>query len=393
MELATQPSARAAAVRPLQGQGRDNNFDLVRLLAAWSVIITHGLIMAGHPVSEDPLHRLSNGWLVLSNWAVYTFFIISGYLISFSAERSRSLGQFGFNRFLRIWPGLAVCTLVVALVLGPMVTSLPLDAYLTKAKTWEYLWSLTVFRISTGLPGVFEQQPFQEVNGSIWTLAYEVACYVLVGALAWLGLLRKPATLWVITGLWLAAYLPLQIWGYPDKLRYAFLYTTLYTDDLVRLSGYFLGGMICYRLVQQGFWFRPWMGLAAMGLLALRWWATIPANAHGYAGLWALAHPHLPWIYVLLPICTFAFCFMPVPAWLRHPLGPGRDWSYGIYIYGMPVQQTIYLLWGDAWPLWGYQVASLLAVLPLAAASWAWVEEPILKLKQRQKRPAATAAA
>ncbi len=393
MELATQPPARAAAVGPIKGQGRNNNFDLVRLVAAWSVIITHGLIMAGHPVSEDPLHRLSNGWLVLSNWAVYTFFIISGYLISLSAERSRSLRQFSLNRALRIWPGLAICTLVVALLLGPLVTTLPLGTYLAEAPTWQYLWSLTVFRISTGLPGVFEQQPFHEVNGSIWTLAYEVACYILVGVLAWWGLLRKPATLWVLGGLWLAAYVPLQLYGYPDKLRYAFLYTTLYTDDLVLLFGYFLAGMVCYRLVQRGFWFRPWIGLAALALLMLRWWATAPASAHGFTGLWVLAHPLLPWIYLLLPICTFALCFMALPNWLRHPLGQGRDWSYGIYIYGMPAQQTVYWLWGSSLPLWGYQAISLLAVLPLAAASWAWVESPMLRLKPGQKQAAAKALA
>jgi|GEM_PF-5926386 len=80
--------------------GRNNAFDAIRLLAAWSVIITHGFKMRGLPQAGDPLSVLSGGWLCLSDWAVYTFFIISGYLIAASAGRSASWLGFARNCFL-----------------------------------------------------------------------------------------------------------------------------------------------------------------------------------------------------------------------------------------------------------------------------------------------------
>jgi peptidoglycan/LPS O-acetylase OafA/YrhL len=364
--------------------GRENNFDVIRLVAAWSVIITHGFKMRGLPTSGDPLSVASGGWLILSDWAVYTFFIISGYLITASAARAQSWQAFARNRFLRIWPGLAVCVAFCAWVLGPALTHLPQAAYWKDPSTWWYLQNASIFRLEMYLPGVFDKQPFPAVNGSLWTLQHEVLCYGLVGLLLITGLVKNMRVVGALAVVWFGAYLHYLFFGYSDKIRYALLYTNTQTDDFVRLAGYFIAGMVAYLAVQRGFRFRPWMGLAAIGWLVLTWW-MVPLGWVPDTGWWVIIHPKMPHSYFMLPIVTFALAFAPAPEWLRHPLGRGRDWSYGIYIYGMPVQQLVMALGGGGLPFWVYQAVCLVAVIPFAAASWHWIEGPALRLKGGQK--------
>ena len=63
----------------------------------------------------------------------------------------------------------------------------------------------------------------------------------------------------------------------------------------------------------------------------------------------------------------------------------GPDYSYGLYIFAYPVQQT--LIWATGMtsaPL--YIAASLVVTLGIAALSWHFIEEPALRLKERFRR-------
>ena len=62
-------------------RGRDNSFDIIRFLAAFSVIYSHSFDVTG---TAEPLDLFSNGKFNIGHLAVAIFFIISGFVISFT---------------------------------------------------------------------------------------------------------------------------------------------------------------------------------------------------------------------------------------------------------------------------------------------------------------------
>ncbi|WGV19182.1 acyltransferase family protein [Pseudomonas putida] len=171
----------------MTGRGRDNNFLIIRLLAATAVVVGHSFalsyleclgctdpaLLLGMPV---PVHSLG----------VEVFFMVSGFLIAASGERN-SARDFYLARALRILPGLLVCLLLMAFVLGPVVTSLPLAEYFAKGQVYKYVYSpLLIFKDAQFvLPGVNFTPRFHgvSVNGSLWTIPLEMRMYLVLGVL------------------------------------------------------------------------------------------------------------------------------------------------------------------------------------------------------------------
>src|SRR5215218_6951787 len=147
---------------------RTGSFDTMRLTAALMVFHSHAFALTGH---REPLLP---GYLTFGGVAVSVFFAMSGYLVTTSALK-RSTGSYVIARAIRIWPGLAVCC-AVSIVLGALITSLPTSDYLSRSDTFSYMRNTFVFftEMQSELPGVFEGRPHPAVNGSLWTLRYEV---------------------------------------------------------------------------------------------------------------------------------------------------------------------------------------------------------------------------
>ena len=118
---------------------RSNNFDTLRLVAAGSVIFSHAFLLSQGRQDNEPLVLLTGGQSVLGVVGVFVFFVISGFLVTQSFETTGSPLRFLAKRALRIYPGLAACILLCAFVLGPLVTSLPLGAYLRSAGVYDFL--------------------------------------------------------------------------------------------------------------------------------------------------------------------------------------------------------------------------------------------------------------
>ena len=138
------------------------------MVGAFLVIYGHCYVLKGMPER----HFLS--WLPLGPLGVYIFFTISGYLVVDSWRRDPSLWRFAARRSLRIFPGLAVCVLLSAFVLGPILTPLPLRTYFTHSQVTDYLANI-VLDIHYSLPLVFATNPYPHVvNGSLWSLAGRV---------------------------------------------------------------------------------------------------------------------------------------------------------------------------------------------------------------------------
>ena len=342
------------ALHDILERGR-NNFDLVRLLAAASVILSHSFLIVSGLDSAEPLSGVSV--FTLGQHAVCVFFVLSGLLVAASLERNPEPSAFFAGRVLRVFPGLIVCVLFVDLVLGPAVSHLDLSAYFTSPQTWRYL--LVTLSLSTGhgmLPGVFEQLPAGgDVNVSLWTLKYEMGCYMLLALLAALGLWRRPVLMW----LGFAALVGVHL------LRLTEVSVSQFGvfDHILRLSICFFIGAGAYRLRHRLRLSLPGAVVAVCAYLAL--WRT-PAEA--LASYFAVGY--------------LALCFSALPLGGLRRLCARADLSYGIYIYGWPVGQTLLLCAPGLGPI-ELAVLSLLVAGSLAAVSWTLVEKPALALKRR----------
>lgn len=171
---------------------RSNHFDLLRLVAAFMVLLAHCYPLYG--IGKDAI-AASNGWLRVSahfgEWGVAIFFVISGYLITASYLRRGDWRDYAICRVLRIMPAYAVVIALSVLVLGPLVSRLSFVDYFTTSQTWEYLRGVFPFALHYALPGVFLENPYPlTVNGSLWTIPVEIAMYLLVGVLGVSGRLR-----------------------------------------------------------------------------------------------------------------------------------------------------------------------------------------------------------
>jgi len=338
-------------------RGHDNNLNLLRFVAASMVVVSHSYPLSGHR-NDEPLAR-ALGFIDLGSLAVAMFFAISGYLIAKSFARTPSVLAFLRARFLRIVPAYLAAVLLAALVIGPVATSLPAAEYLRSEGLWRYVAETsTIFGGSDRLPGVFGDNPYPfAINGSLWTLSLEVACYLglMVAGLAG-ALTRRWIALAVALGLFALA----ETWP-------AFVAALPRSEAIVtpRLAGTFVAGSLAYAW-RQYVPVHPALAVAAVVGAML----SVSTSFAAYAVYGAIAYASLVIAYAPS---------LDVPAFRR--LG---DYSYGIYVFAFPTQQAIAWVLGPIPPplLFGLAYPVIFA---LAFASWHLIEAPALALKGKRR--------
>ena len=334
-----------------------NNLNIVRLIAAGLVTFSHAYALTGRE-GEEPLARWTH-FATFGSAAVYVFFIISGLLVARSFDRQPRLVPYLAARALRIYPALAVVLLLTAVGLGLWATTLPTGIYVRHPDVWRYVLDNLAFTTRFALPGVFEGNPYpSSVNGSLWTLRYEVYAYLLVIAFGMLGLLRSRLAFNVA-----AVGLALIYMKAPQG--FALVPAEWPGHVVLPLVGFLLGMGVYVNREVAVCSLRVALGLAVCAALA--WGGTYGAV------LWFLALGYVTLVVGLHPR-------------LHLPVAQHHDYSYGVYIYSFPVQQTVALLRPDLSPLMHFAVVAPV-VLVLAALSWHLVEKPSLALKRWWHRP------
>ncbi|WP_188610286.1 acyltransferase family protein [Chelatococcus reniformis] len=349
------PTVTAAMAQP------HNNFTVIRLALALAVVVSHSFSVVTGVVEDEPL--VTSTGFTLGEHAVNGFFVVSGLLVTMSYDR-RGWRDYVAARLLRIAPALIAGTLLVALILGAVMTSLSVGAYLGASETWRFIWrTLSSFKSNAALPGVFADNPFRFPMGTVWTLKYEVLCYAGVLALGLTGLLRSRAF-----AVALVAGLTLAVAGidlfYPDAPKG--LQTSL------RLPLLFAAGGAIYRLGE-----RLPLSIAVAAALVL---ATIALrDTFLYHALLFLTEAYgIVWL-----------ALVPVSARLPEP---AADLSYGTYLFGWPLQQSLHALL-PAWSGLALLAPATAATLLVAALSWYVVEKPALGLKRQLLKLAPAPAA
>ncbi len=329
-----------------------NNFGLLRLVMALAVVISHAFSVTDGRVEQEPWFQTTG--FTLGEHAVNGFFAISGFLVTMSFVR-RGWRDYVVARLLRIAPGLIAATLLVALVLGALMTTFDRSAYFSDPRLWRFITgTLTTFKSAAALPGVFETNPLPFPLGTVWTLKYETLCYLGVLAAGLAGLLARPRiALAAIAGLTLAVILR-EVMA-PEGPKG--------TETALRLPLIFLAGGVVYL-------YRDKVPLS-LPLLALALAALVPLS---FTPLYKAAlYLVTAWGVLVLALA---------PALTRRSVEPPADLSYGVYLYGWPMQQALHALFpslGAVALLW----PSLVVTLVVAALSWYLVEKPALGLKRR----------
>jgi len=328
------------------GTSAGNNFDAIRLFAAALVIFSHSFEVSGGGRATEPFEIIS-GQISFGELAVLIFFALSGFLIAKSWAARPQLSVFMRNRVLRITPALFVSVALLVFIAGPLLTTMRPGAYFADPGASCFLLNAIFISGCSALPGVFDGAP---ANAPLWTLGFEALCY---GLIATLGVSR-------ILGAYACAALALIV---------------IAVGTFGAATGW--GGGFLYKLSVL---VPPFLVGSAMALFAGR----IPLDAR-LAGVSALAL--VISVFTGTLVASFAFFGVYLVLWAGFArfgaaltrVGARGDFSYGLYIWGWPVQHVVAQTAG------GPPLVNFLLSLPIAFAfavlSWRFVEHPALRLK------------
>jgi peptidoglycan/LPS O-acetylase OafA/YrhL len=343
-------------------ENRENNFNLIRMLAALSVLYSHCFPLAGIN-SWEPFSYFLGDYDTGGGWGVAIFFVISGFLVTRSVLQ-HSVTEYFISRAVRIIPGLALVTLLSVFIIGPLLTKNTLSEYFSSVMTWDYLHNVTVFNISYRLPGVFSANPEISVNGSLWTLPIECGIYVILPLIAVFGLLQL-RTVPLMLAIIVFCYVAVVAWWHLDwsnqggsLFRGAPLYSTM------KSAIFFFAGTWLWILRDRV----PYShGIAIAMALLLYLFAAQPLRAVAF-------HIAIPYLVIYAALTRNRFLYR------YNALG---DYSYGTYIFAFPVQQSIVAISGPSIGPNSLVLLSGAITIAVSFVSWHTIEKPCLALRRK----------
>ncbi len=356
--MSSATSDRSAPVQALTLDQKRNNFDLIRMLLALAVIWSHSFPLGTGSEQSEPIALLTRRQATGGSIAVDLFFVISGFLITASAERSSTIWDYLRKRVARIYPGFLVA-LLFGLALALTVASARLPEASIPGRIGAFLLraiQLKEFPYS----GAFPENPAPgAINGSLWSIPYEFWCYIGVAGLSLLGWLRWPRRVLVLFGASIVVRVLFAVFQWHPGV--GFLGRVFGEPELwARLLPLYLAGVVAYQY-RSRIPVSPAVAVAALAVLAAA--AVLP---HGWSAGWPLAGSYL----------LFFAAYQP---WLRaHGFARHGDFSYGVYLYAFPVEQLVMHRAGHPLAPWLlFTIAAPVTVI-LAMISWFVVEKPFL---------------
>lgn len=339
---------------------RENNFDLIRLIAAFQVLLTHSFGHLELPSEFDPSR------IIVFFPGVLVFFTVSGFLIFSSLDRNSQLKQYFYNRFLRLFPALWLCFLITVILLLVFDIIAVRDLFSLTFIKWVFT-QLTFFQFWT--PDILRSWGVGTPNGSLWTIPVEIQFYVL---------------------------LPIIVLMLP-KIKPAYKFVTLIIISLI--FNVFLGALIrdngesmIVKLAQVSIF--PYLYCFLTGALIYLYWHRIRSFFEGKAAYWLIAllsiciltgfapsyYPNTIQLILNFILSGFtialAYTFPRFSIFLK-----GNDISYGMYIYHMLVINTLISLGLTGQMKHLFYAIGITVILSLI--SWFFVEKRALRYKHR----------
>lgn len=347
---------------------RDNNFTLLRFIASFLVLYTHSFSLKIGVIDVEPMRQTLG--MSLGDIAVDIFFITSGFLITSSYINRGNVVAFIWARILRIYPALIVAMTFCVFVIGLWFTNLNMSDYLLHPDTYKYFFKniMLFFGVEYYLPGVFQDVPYEgAVNGSLWTLPFEVRMYAILAiVLTVVVCLRKKVkfltfkNVSLFLGIFSILFLILN--HYIDILPFE----SVFVEKFIRLFAMFFVGTMFYiwreYIILSYKWFFILLFILLLSIIYIK----------AYFLVYTLALPYL--------ILFLSY----VPAGTIRKFNHLGDYSYGMYIYAFPIQQSLVALYPNI-SIMNMVIFSFIFTLVLSILSWHLVEKKFLKLKNNYK--------
>jgi peptidoglycan/LPS O-acetylase OafA/YrhL len=335
---------------------RKNSLNFLRLFFAATVIVTHAWQTAGYGLGPAIAGK------PVGYWAVMGFFAISGYLIT-KSRLKYDFKVFLVHRVLRIYPAYLVCLLAITFAFAPLSTEWGPGAEHWRSAATFIGKNLFLKSYQEGISSTLIHTPSGSPawDISLWTLFYEFSCYIAIGILlAAAAKYHRPLVI--------AAFLVTAAVASFNRVPYAGVAGSA-IERFVWLAPFFFAGSLMALYGKR----IPLNGYLGAVLLVL---VPIGAELNLAPALSALPAAYLVLLLgVILPLSR---------------IGGVNDISYGTYIYAFPVQQIMNELGANHLPI-GVSLALAVAVtMPIAAASWFFVEKPILLWYRDRARAART---
>ncbi|HHD72565.1 MAG TPA: acyltransferase [Epsilonproteobacteria bacterium] len=333
---------------------RKNNFDHIRLFLALGVFLFH----VGELTGIEDFHLLTNG-TISAAVAVHSFFIVSGFLIFMSYDRSSSLKHYLMKRLRRIAPGYIAVILLSFLFLS-LLSTLPLQDYFFSHESAGFLFAnlTTLNFLHPTLPGVFETHRYTAVNGALWTIKVEVAFYLAIPLIAYFYRWIKPEKILAVIFVFSALYYFAM--GYLYEQGHDPLFAILQRQLPAQMM-FFSGGALLYYMLERFRRHSTALLLVAISVYILQ----------------NLVNTDLLYPLYALSLSVIVIYLAVIFPYLGHIARYG-DLSYGIYIWHFPTVQTfISLHLFDTHPMLALLGLTSIVLL-LAWLSWHLIEKPFL---------------
>ena len=319
-------------------ENHPNALTLIRLVLAGLVIVWHSVLLrTGRP--PGPL------WQGLEEVPVDGFFAISGFLIVRSWQVRPDPRRFLVARAARLLPGLWLCLIVTAFVIVPIAS----DIDVSLRQQLHYVAENATVLLQQPRIGDTPVANSVAWNVSLWSLWWELLCYLSVLALGRLGYLSARVVAGIGVAFW-SILLVLTLVG-----AWALIPGVLWVSAIPRLGFMFaLGGLLWIHRERV-----PFSGAVALTMAVVFLASLFTPNYH------LLGAPALAYLLLWLAISLGRFKLL---VWRQ-------DFSYGLYLYGAVVEQSLigFGLTASWWSLSGLAVS---IALPLAMLSWFVVERP-----------------
>jgi peptidoglycan/LPS O-acetylase OafA/YrhL len=327
----------------------NNNLDLMRIVLASLVIVGHSPTLNGPgPFWVDPIGQFFP-FTYSGALAVKVFFFISGLVVTNSFLNNRSPINFIISRFFRLMFPLLFLLLITVFVFGPLLTTLPINEYFN-SDPFKYIWNNLTFSTDYTLPGMFANNFYANaVNGSLWTLLYEVACYVmLLGVLLLLSDKNKYYLNIPLVLILIDAFLP------------------------TRFIFHWLGDNPEGNLLPASFAYGVFFAVNAEKIKM-----NLGIVIGSFLVFYTFNHTNYAQIVFILACCNFIVYLAQNPFVLK--LKPKYDFSYGVYLWGFLIQQTTFHYLGHIYTGLHCLIALTVSIL-IALISAIFIEKPFINL-------------
>jgi peptidoglycan/LPS O-acetylase OafA/YrhL len=348
---------------------KNNSFDILRVFLAFLVITAHiiSLFKDQLPRKQDIVTIVGNETLGIGGFAVYGFFVISGILITNSAIRSSSIWSYLKKRILRIYPAFWVCIFLIAFIFTPLFFVLNTGSlagywsqYLTSSIKYFFL-NLTAYLAVLDINGFYGKYfNLSNADGSLWTLAYETRAYLLVALLMFFKVVKKS---WTYIALFvfftftyiIAIYMPdIFLHGDVNKLH-----------NFSMMSYFFIGGTALFYLNKISIDWKLFV-LSIIGLFVSIYFNLVP---------------------ILTPISiAYMTIFLGAKLPLRNFAKKYGDISYGMYLFGIPVQELLLSLGFEKYGFVVFEIVSVILAALVGYASYHLIEKRFIARKSITKK-------